>query len=209
MGKVTASICALAATFIATGASAAQITIGDPTYATSYYESDSKNQDESLFMFGVYETSLNRGFRQHPTGNAIVNIGDQGGRSTTLVLSSYEPTLWNLVGDGVDDLTNILLFGYHDQSISGVADSTVVEEYSYEGTRNYQGMTYKYPGDGRVVRFVEAETGLTVDEFAGSYRATEFYIGESESQSDTTIPEPSTVIAMGLAVGIVSVLKKN
>lgn len=210
MKNALSSILAFATILLAAKANAAQITILDPTYSTSYYESTSKNQDASLFMIGVYETRSDHGFGYHPTGTATVNIANQNERDTTLVLSAYEPTTWNLLGEGVDDLTNIFLFGYHEQSVTGVNDFASVTEYSYEGNGNYKGFTYTYPGDGRVVNLVNSLTGLNVDSFAGSYRATQFSIGESniDNSRATSVPEPSTMLAT-IALGISSLLVRK
>ena len=147
-------------------------------------------------MIGIYESRNDHAFGYHPVGNATIYVGDQDGKNTILVLSSYEPTIWNLVGPGVDDLTQVLLYGYHDQDVTGEADSTVVKEYTYEGTNNYQGQTYRYPGDGRVVGHLEF-MGLTVSSFAGSYRATQFTISALEPNP---VPEPSAVSLFSIAI---------
>ena len=184
---------------MATAAYAVPITINDPSYSTSYYESATVNNDYSLYMIGVYETASDRGFREHPTGTANIDIGDQFGKNTILVLSSYEPTQWNITGNGVNDITNIFLYGYHDQSVTGFTPSTLVTEYSYLGEGHYEGFTYQYPGDGRVVNHL-ASQNLSVTSFAGSYRATDFSIGAL-----ATVPEPSSLgllcIGLGLCFG--------
>lgn len=183
--------------------SAFSITINDSSYLTSYYDSPTQNQDYSLYMIGVYETRSDHSSGYHPTGTATVNIGDQYGKNTILVLSSYEPTLWNIIGDGANDLTQILLYGYHDQTISGVATSTPVTEYSYLGTSDYKGFTYSYPGDGRVVSHLESE-GFFVSSFAGSYRATDFTISEL---TPAPVPEPTTFALMFLGLAGVGINK--
>ncbi|MBU6953181.1 PEP-CTERM sorting domain-containing protein [Hahella sp. HN01] len=201
MSIVKKLVFSLSSVFFVTAAHAVPITINDPSYSTSYYESSEVNNDYSLYFIGVYETRRDHSFDYHPTGNANVEIGDQHGKSTTLVLSSYEPTHWNISGLGVTDITDIILYGYHDQSISGFLPSTTVSEYSYEGEGSYQGFTYRYPGDGRVVKHL-ASQGLTVSSFAGSYRATDFSIGALDPVS---VPEPSSIglllMGLGLCLG--------
>lgn len=184
-----------------TAAYAAPITIGDPTYSTSYYESSEVSSDYSLYLIGVYETRRDHSYGYHPTGAAAVKVGDQLGKSTILALSSYEPTHWRITGLGVDDITKVILYGYHDQSVSGILASTPVTEYSYEGEGNYQGFTYRYPGDGRVVNHLSRQ-GLRVSSFAGSYRATDFSIGALERPP---VPEPLSLglllVGLGLCQG--------
>jgi len=184
--------------FIATAAYAVPITINDPSYSTSYYESATVNNDYSLYMIGVYETRSDHSFGYHPTGTANIEIGDQFGKATTLVLSSYEPTNWNITGLGVGDITDIILYGYHDQSVSGFLTSTSVTEYTSHGEGSYEGYTYQFPGDGRVVNHL-ASQNLAVSSFAGSYRATDFNIGALDPVS---VPEPSSLGLLFIGLGL-------
>ena len=163
-------------------------------YASSYYESTTPNLDTSVFMIGVYE-AVNGG------GTANIDIGKQHGRDTILVLSAYEPTLWSLTGDGVEDISQVFLYGYEEQTITGLDGQTSFTEFSYEGNRNYQGNTYAYPGNGRVVNHVQSETGLSVDAFVGSYQATQFSIAAGAVPA-VPVPEPGSLwllSALGLA----------
>jgi hypothetical protein len=185
----------VAASLFSSGAMALPIIIGDATYSTSSYSAPSHSDDYSLYMIGVYETRSDHSFGYHPTGTATVNIESQAGRDTVLVLSSYEPTLWNIVGAGVADISRVLIFGYHDQSVSGLNGSTLLNEYSYLGTNNYMGSTYSYPGNGQVTGYLSS-LGLSVSEFAGSYRATQFEI----SALSTSVPEPTTLALFGIGL---------
>lgn len=208
-----------------TTAYAVPITINDSSYLSGYYESENVNNDYSLYMIGVYQTTSDRGFREHPTGTANVNIGDQFGKNTILVLSSYEPTDWIIHGDGVDDLSQIILLGYHDQSISGYEHGTDISEYSYYGTNNYRGINYYWPSPGEVCRdrdsvspieyssnqricraqdvtaFIEGLVGTEITTFAGSYRATQFSIGENVAVS---VFEPSSLVLLLMGLGLLA-----
>ena len=165
------------------------------TTSGSYFESATPNSNTSVYMIGVYE-SVNGG------GTATVDIGDQFGRDTVLVLSSYEPTQWNLTGDGVDDLSRVLLYGYNEQTATGV-NQGLVSEFSYEGSvRNYQGYTFNFPGDGEVVSHFQSETGLNVDAFAGTYAATQFSIAA------VAVPEPNSLCLLA-AFGLVAGLRRR
>lgn len=198
MKNAISLIVALITLVITSSSSAFSISIDDPTYSTSFYDSPSVNKDYSLYMIGVYETRSDHSGGYHPTGTANIEIGEQFGKDTILVLSSYEPTQWNITGLGVDDLTNIILYGYHDQSVIGLLASTVVTEYSYHGEKNYQGMTYTFPGNSQVINHLAAQN-LVVSSFAGSYRATSFSIAELSSAS---VPEPASLalFLMGLVI---------
>lgn len=204
MKNAISSVVALISLAISSSSFAFSISIDDPTYSTSFYDSPSVNNDYSLYMIGVYETRSDHSSNYHPTGTAEIEIGDQFGKDTILVLSSYEPTKWNITGLGVDDITNVILYGYHDQSIFGLLASTLVTEYSYDGG-NYRGMTYEFAGDGQVVNHLAAQD-LVVSSFAGSYRGTSFRIAELSSVS---VPEPATLglFLMGLMAFVSRQLK--
>jgi hypothetical protein len=207
MKNAISSVVALITLAITSSSFAFSISIDDPTYSTSFYDSPSVNNDYSLYMIGVYETRSDHSGGYHPTGTANVEIGDQFGKDTILVLSSYESTKWNITGLGIDDITSVILYGYHDQSIFGLLASTLVTEYSYDDGQNYQGMTYEFAGDGQVVNHLAAQD-LVVSSFAGSYRATSFRIAELSSVS---VPEPTSLglFLMGLMVFFSRKLKSH
>lgn len=151
----------------------ARITINDPTYNNSFYESNPPG-DTIVYAIGVYETRRDHSYEYHPIGNATIKIQDQGDKKTILILSSYEPTNWNISGAGSKSVKSIYLFGYHDQSVTIDNPLSNVYEYSYEGTQNYVGSAHSL-FDPAIERF-ESLVGDDIDAFAGSYRATDFTI---------------------------------
>lgn len=199
---ILAGVCVALLGSSVNAASENQITILDPSGSPSYFESETPNPLASVFMIGVYETRSDHSFMNHPVGKATVSIGEQNGRDTILVLSSYEPTQWNVIGDGVDDLSRVLLYGYHEQTIGGLDNLRLVTEYSNLGSGSYHGFSYNFPGDGRVVRHVRSETGLGVDAFAGTYRATQFVIAAA-------VPEPNSVLLTMLGLLGVGIQRKR
>ena len=118
------------------------------------------------------------------------------------MLSSYEPTEWNITGNGVNDLSQVLLYGYHDQSVTGLGGQTSVTEYSALGTGIYHGYSYNIANDPDVANHVLSSTGLSVDAFNGRYTGTQFAI------TARAVPEPSSLWLLS-AVGLVAGLRRR
>lgn len=188
-----------------TVAHAATITINDPAtssgYVVSTYNKPSPTSPE-LLLIGVYETRSDHSFNYHPQGTATVNVVNQGAGPLTLVLSSYEPTLWNLnIGTGAN-VSEIILNGYHNQQISGASGITVTNK---SGLGNYfSACSYAWPSSTGgcdtpgLISGVEAYTGLSLTSFAGVYRATNFTV--------TTSPVPLPPALLLFTSGVVGLL---
>ncbi len=152
---------------------AASISIADPSGPVSYHES-TPDSNTIIYGIGVYETSIGRGFREHPIGTANIHIESQGSNQSVLVLSSYEPTNWNITGTGISSISSIYLFGYHDQSVTISNSSIDIFEFSYLGEGDYQGITYEW--NTPEINTFENIIGDNIDVFAGTYHATNFTI---------------------------------
>ena len=66
---------------------------------------DNLNVNYDVHILSVYEASVNRAFRQHPTGTSYVSLSVSGEvvKPIVLVLVSYEPIEWRLsVPSGVE-----------------------------------------------------------------------------------------------------------
>lgn len=186
-------------------AQAATITINDPATSSGYSVSSYNNPSPTipqLLVIGVYETRSDHSYNYHPQGTASVNILNQGTAPLTLVLSSYEPTLWNLnVAAGVS-INEVILNGYHSQQVSGASGITVTDR---SGLGNYfSACAYAWPSSTGgcdtpgLISGVEAYTGLTLTAFSGTYRATDFTV--------TTSPVPVPPAILLFASGLVGLL---
>lgn len=186
-------------------AQAATITINDPATSSGYSVSSYNNPSPTipqLLVIGVYETRSDHSYNYHPQGTASVNILNQGTAPLTLVLSSYEPTLWNLnVAAGVS-INEVILNGYHSQQVSGASGITVTDR---SGLGNYfSACAYAWPSSTGgcdtpgLISGVEAYTGLTLTAFFGTYRATDFTV--------TTSPVPVPPAILLFASGLVGLL---
>lgn len=131
-----------------------------------------------LLVLGVYETRGDHSYDYHPTGQATV-VDD---RSTphVLVLSSYEPTEWTVVADGSSGLTEIILNGYHEQTVKA-PDGVAVSDHS--GVEHYfAACGFAWPNDNggcdtpALVSGAENVSGLPLSAFNGCYRATRFEV---------------------------------
>lgn len=191
-------------------AQAATITINDPATSSgsvSSYNNPSPTLPQ-LLVIGVYETRSDHSFNYHPQGTASVNILNQGTAPLTLVLSSYEPTLWNLnVAAGVS-INEVILNGYHSQQVSGASGITVTDR---SGLGNYfSACAYAWPSSTGgcdtpgLISGVEAYTGLTLTAFSGIYRATDFTV----TTSPVPVPPAILLFASGL-VGLLGFRRKK
>lgn len=188
-----------------TVAQASTMSINDPATSSGYsvtaYNNPSPTLPE-LLVIGVYETRSDHSFDYHPQGTATVSIVNQGAAPLTLVLSSYEPTLWNLnIGSGVN-INEVILNGYHSQQVSGTSGINVTDR---SGPGNYfSACAYAWPSSAGgcdtpgLISGVEAYTGLTLTAFSGVYRATDFTV--------TTSPVPLPPAILLFASGLVGLL---
>ena len=83
----------------------------------SYFSSGDSSGIPS-YMIGIYETHSDHFGGVHPMGDADVVIEEQRG-AISLVLHSYEPVTWHLSGPGVEQISRLVLLGYHDQFVDG------------------------------------------------------------------------------------------
>ena len=103
-------------------------------------------------------------------------------RPIVLVLSAYEPVQWNVSLKTGVNLEKIIVNGYHDQKVSGVAD-VPIEEFSYQETGNYFGK-FAYRWDKfspsadtlSLVTNLEQLTKTSLVSFQGCYRGTSFTV---------------------------------
>lgn len=145
----------------------------------SMYKAGSSSQT-ALHIIGVYEGRSDRGMGHHPTGEVKLHIAKQK-QPIVLALSAYEPVQWNISVEPGVAIEKIILNGYHDQKVVGVAHIPVTE-YSYESTGQYLGnFMYRWKGgesksQNLLVHKLEKLTGSQLSSFQGCYRGTSFQV---------------------------------
>ncbi|ROR97883.1 putative secreted protein [Sinobacterium caligoides] len=186
--------------------SATTVTINDPAGPPSYHTNSSSSGPE-LHIVSVYETRSDHSFGDHPQGTANVHIVNGGSAPITLVLSSYEPTLWNFSIDSGVVIDQVILNGYHDQEAQGIDSGLIVNKY---GVGNYfAACAFTWPSDTQgcntpgLVSASEDFTGLELTSFSAAYRATDFTVVTSH------IPVPAAAWLFGSAIIGLAGLKKK
>ncbi|WP_157039934.1 WD40 repeat domain-containing protein [Pelobacter propionicus] len=131
---------------------------------------------------GVYEGKLENGvrrFRERIAGNVVVNVGLTD-KPVKLVLSSYEPVVWQLRLSSDARISEILLSGSNESRIEGISQTGVTyigNAYSY-GSTNPRGRSAS-----DLAYSVRQKTGCGMDNFQGSYTGSLFHIGVQSSGS--------------------------
>ncbi|MFP6895703.1 MAG: hypothetical protein VCA38_03815 [Roseibacillus sp.] len=158
-----------------------QIIINDPSSNVDSYVARSTGGPD-ICIIGVYET---QGI--HPQGTANVHVRYDDSRPMiplTLVLSSYEPTLWILDLAPGAVVAQIILNGLHPHEVAN-AGSIPVMNFSGPGSngpRYLSACAYRWPSDNQgcntpaLVSGVQSLLGHPISAFSGVYRATDFTV---------------------------------
>jgi hypothetical protein len=127
-----------------------------------------------LHVVGIYEAANAAGTSRRE-GKVDVRVTRPG--PSVLVLSSYEPTFWNVVVEPGASVERIILSGYYAQSVAA-PEGTPIESYSYDAGGSYIGFGYSWPSyDARgLVETAQALTGLSLTSFRGCYSGDSFQI---------------------------------
>ncbi len=83
-----------------------------------------------LHMIDIYQASGPSGFCYSTPGQASVRVRNTG-KPIILALSSYEPVKWNITLDTGANLKQVILGGYHAQTVSGIPSIIPVTSYSF------------------------------------------------------------------------------
>ena len=67
---------------------------------------------------------------------------DRPGKSVTLFLSAYEPVLWHVRATSNTVIEKVILGGYYQQSVDGIAASVSVLRRAYYDTPGSSGYLY-------------------------------------------------------------------
>jgi hypothetical protein len=175
---------------------ATKVAIDDASGVTQYLSPISINPE--VHVIGVYETRSDHSFNYHPAGEATVTVkGPLSGQMNpiTLVLSSYEPNHWQLVLDPDVAIQQIILNGYHAQTISGIGSIPVVNRSNVAGGQpSFGNYAYQWPlstggsSTQGLLTAIEGFTGTRISSFTGAYRATSFTVEGSAVGSPSMNP---------------------
>jgi hypothetical protein len=127
---------------------------------------DEPRLDGRTLVLSVYETHSGHSSGYHPTGEATVS--DTRPNPHVLVLSSYEPVHWTINLGASSGLTEIVLNGYHDQTVSAPAGVAVSNDSGFDddGPTFFVAYGYAWPNNNggcdtpALVSGVESFSGL-------------------------------------------------
>jgi hypothetical protein len=114
-------------------------------------------------------------------GSVEVTVS-RSGIPVILSLTSYEPTVWNVVAAPDTVIERVILDGYNAQSVVGLPPGTPVLDRS--GPGRGVACAYEWPRDRggcdteRLVESLRRETGLEPSSFAGCYEGSRYTIRE-------------------------------
>lgn len=124
-----------------------------------------------LNVLGVYE----------PEDGQSVEVTVEREMEMTLVLGSYDAADWVVSAVEGATITEILVTGYHAQSVQGPPGVPVtIRSHDQSESRFGDYCGYAYPADesdcetDAVIAAVEEESGLRLSSFAGCYSSSEF-----------------------------------
>jgi hypothetical protein len=127
-----------------------------------------------IVMFGSYEGREARGFRQHSTGTATVDI-EPGRQPIYLILPSYEAIRWTLTG-ATGRVRQVVLASYergderNPRGVTGVPPQRV-RVFGYDGCVRYF-HDLKSPEAAAAKAAVALRLGREANVVAGAYKAT-------------------------------------
>ncbi len=159
-----------------------EVCIADPAVSESncsgrfYTWAEAEPSDPELNVISLYQADVGS---EGSTGSVAVNIERE--TTMTLVLASYHSVDWTVTTAAGTTIKEILVTGYHAQSViapRGVSVSIRSFEQTMSNYGFWCGYTYPYTGDGcntsKLISGVESESGLALNSFSGCYSATEF-----------------------------------
>ena len=138
-------------------------------------------EETKVYALGVYEGThesgeCGHGYDLHCTIDVTIS---KKGSPLFLVISSYEPTTWNIKIDPEVRLEGVLVSGMYKQEVFGIPGSIKVVNYSardMEYDRKffvYQKDKKQYP---KMEKVTKALTGKAIDSFQGKYEIGSFII---------------------------------
>ncbi len=138
-----------------------------------------------LAVVGVYE-----GNRQSPlefedeshATNMVDIFVPAGAQDTFLVLTAYDPVLWNISMRAPGVVRGVLVMGYHPQAVANLDSDIPVYFSTYEdgGESNCGKPMYAYKGGPELLALNErlgTVLGKEIDRFQGNYTGERFVVG--------------------------------
>jgi hypothetical protein len=106
-------------------------------------------------------------------GTAVVEV-QATGRPIVLVISAYEPVKWEVRVAKDADLRKVVVGGYYDQEVTGLAEGTTVEMHTHQGGSASFFYTYGQSSDGHreALPKLRTLTGLEPSTVQGTYKYT-------------------------------------
>lgn len=133
--------------------------------------------------------------------------GDEGGPPLVLILSAYDPVVWDFAGFPTKRLRAVIVYGYDDQAVAHLGPSTPVRFATRATGQTNCGVAihaYKQSRDlGRLRDQVRRVLGVPLQAFYGSYSPTALHVdGSSFAPLAPTKLDAASLMASGpLQVG--------
>ncbi|ACY15620.1 hypothetical protein [Haliangium ochraceum] len=173
-----------------------------------HYEHGGEVDGTQLHVIGVYESMAENDFyEEEDPGPVEINVNRPG--TSVLVLSAYDPVIWNIHVAPGSTLEGVVVSGYLDQVVNAPA-GVPVAYYTHDiekGTRPLvDGVAYFWPSYDatELVDVAEELTGLELSSFRGCYRSDRFDIDEpgelrppheTSSKAGRYLPESCAALA--------------
>ncbi len=109
-----------------------------------------------------------------PAGTAQVKVS-RPGRSVALVLTAYEPIVWNIECDDTTTISHIILSGYHDQRVQANSSllSAKVVASSYDTPGLFKYFHFHQPDQAELGETVHSLTGMKPNSIHCGYKVNE------------------------------------
>lgn len=110
-------------------------------------------------------------------GQVIVNVSIKD-RPLILAFTAYGKTKWIVRAEGGVVIEQVILGGYHAQTVEGISEQTPIAVYTHDSSscdRCYQGSGYFYAYESIPAK-LRSLTGLQASSWQGKYRGVEFSI---------------------------------
>lgn len=129
-----------------------------------------------VVALGAYEggTEVAFSFGDEPHATTTIMVGaNKNGAPLLLVLTAYDPVIWNLKAVPAGRIKGILVYGYHEQDVTGLTAPVPVQFSTREHTSAECGKpVYAYKGGSDLERLdgrVEMLFGKRIRRFHGAY----------------------------------------
>ncbi len=150
-----------------------------------------------IVAVGTYQGGLPLDGRVDPEGHEIRSVALHAaptGRPLFLVLSAYDPVVWDLREVPKQRLRAVHVTGYHVQSVRGAGDRPV-QVTTYPTTASACGSSYNYAYQGgpkleRLDQSIRRLAGRGIDRFTGGYALKRVTLDGPSLQPRPALPLP-------------------